>query len=199
LIVDKPAWTDRTRSRAEVELSSLQTIPDEALSAPVTGVGLVPGSLRDQLEEGVSLLVFLRHFGCIFCREVLADLRKVAEADPSYPHVLFFFQGSGTEGRAFLRRYWPEARAISDPDLSFYEHFGVRRAGFFEALGPSVLLAQRRARAKGHKNGPRSGDIWRMPGVFAVEKERVLWSHEPRHAADHPDFERIPEWIAAGS
>lgn len=172
-------------------------IPENALDAPVTGVGLIPGSLRDQLEGGVSLLVFLRHFGCIFCRETLTDLRKVVEADPDYPRVLFFFQGSATEGRAFLRRYWPGVRAVSDPNLEFYEWFGVRRAGLLEALGPSVLLAQRRAKAKGLENGPRSGDIWRMPGVFAVEGDRILWAHTPRHAADHPEFERIPDWISS--
>jgi len=122
----------------------------------------------------------------------------VVEANPDYPSVLFFFQGSATEGRAFLRRYWPGVRAVSDPDLEFYEWFGVRRAGLLEALGPSVLRAQRRAKAKGHENGPRQGDIWRMPGVFAVEGDRILWAHTPRHAADHPDFERIPEWISDG-
>jgi hypothetical protein len=172
------------------------SIDDETLDTPVTGVGLVPGSLRDQLGGGVSLLVFLRHFGCIFCRETIADLREAAEADPDFPHVLFFFQGTATEGRAFLRRYWPGARAVADPDLAFYDRFGVPRAGFLEALGPSVLRARNRARAKGHTNGARSGDIWRMPGVFAVDGARILWSHEARHAADHPDFAAIPELLA---
>lgn len=180
-----------------------QPIDSASLDAPVTGVGLVPGTLGDQLDasgERVSLLVFLRHFGCIFCRETLADLRAASEADPDYPDVLFFFQGSATEGRAFLRRYWPEARAIADPDLEFYERFGVRRGSFFEALGPAVVLGARaRARAKGHENGPRSGDIWRMPGVFAVAGNRIIWAHHPRHAADHPDFAGIPSVVAAAS
>jgi hypothetical protein len=175
----------------------LERVPEEALHAGVTGVGLQPGTLADQIGEGVWLLVFLRHFGCIFCRETLADIRAAADADPDYPNVLFFFQGSATEGRAFLRRYWPEARAVADPELQFYEWFGVRRASFLEALGPSVLRARSRAAAKGHASGPRSGDIWRMPGVFAVEGDRVLWSHAPRHAADHPDFAGLPAVIAA--
>jgi len=174
-------------------------IPEAALTAPVTGVGLSPGTLSDQLDamgRGVSLLVFLRHFGCIFCRETLADLRAACEADPDYPSVLFFFQGSATEGRAFLRRYWPDARAVADPELAFYEHFGVRRASLLEGIGPRVLRARSRARAKGHENGERSGDIWRMPGVFAVEDGEILWAHHPTHAADHPDFTEIASLIA---
>lgn len=176
---------------------SLQRVPQDALEAPVTGVGLQPGSLADQLTGGVSLLVFLRHFGCIFCRETLGDIRAAAEADPSYPDVLFFFQGSATEGRAFLRRYWPDARAVADPELELYDAFGVRRASLLEGLGPSVLRARGRAAAKGHENGPRSGDIWRMPGVFAVDEQRVIWAHSPSHAADHPDFTSLPAVIAA--
>lgn len=187
-------------SRAASRPTGPAAIPDAALAAPVSGVGLVPGTLADQLDasgDEVSLLVFLRHFGCIFCRETLADLRAASEADPDYPRVLFFFQGSATEGRAFLRRYWPDARAVADPELQFYDYFGVRRAGFIEALGPRVLLAQRRAKSKGHENGDRSGDIWRMPGVFAVAGREIVWAHHPTHAADHPDFEAIPSRLAA--
>jgi hypothetical protein len=173
----------------------VNTIPDEVLDRPVNGINLIPGPLRDQLVEGPTLLVFLRHFGCIFCRETLADLRAIFEADPDFPRVLFFFQGTPTEGRAFLRRYWPDVRAVSDPELDFYDAFGVRRANIIQALGPSVLLAGRRARAKGHEGGALSGDIWRMPGVIAVDGDRVLWRYQPRHAADHPDFASIPQEI----
>jgi len=181
-------------------MSSLSAIPDEALSLPVSGVGLVPGTLRDQLGEGTTLLVFLRHFGCMFCRETISDLRLASEADPDFPRVLFFFQGSATEGRAFLRRYWPGVCAVADPELELYDMLGVKRASLSEALGPAVLIgARNRAKKKGHENGPRVGDIWRMPGIFAVDGEKILWSHKPRHAADHPDFARIQTLIAEAS
>jgi hypothetical protein len=177
------------------EEKNLETLPVRALDAAVTGVGIHPGTLRDQLGDDVSLLVFLRHFGCLFCREMISDLRSAAEADPDYPRILFFFQGTATEGRAFLRRYWPEARAVADPTLEFYDLFGIRQASLVEALGPRVLASRGRARAKGHESGARSGDIWRMPGLFAARGEKLLWQHTPRHAADHPDFLAIPGLI----
>ncbi len=170
----------------------METIPDEVLDRPVNGVSLMPGRLRDQLDDAPTLLVFLRHFGCIFCRETITDLRATADAAPDFPRVLFFFQGTPTEGRAFLRRYWPDVRAVSDPELAFYDAFGVGQASWVQALGPSVLIAGRRAKKKGHESGERSGDIWRMPGVIAVQGDRILWRYHPRHAADHPDFASIP-------
>jgi len=167
-------------------------IPESSLDRNVSGVNLMPGSLRDQLGDGLTLLVFLRYFGCIFCRELVADIRAAAEGDPEYPAVLFFFQGTPTEGRAFLRRYWPEVRAIADPELAFYEDFGVEQGGLLQVLGPRALLATRRARAKGHDPGERSGDVWRMPGLFLVRGPRILWAHRFEHQADHPDFSRLP-------
>jgi AhpC/TSA antioxidant enzyme len=174
----------------------VERIPEAALDRFVNGVNLMPGSLRDQLGERATLLVFLRHFGCAFCRETIADLRAAAAA-PGYPPVLFFFRGTPMEGRVFMRRYWPEVRAVADPELFFYEAFGVDRGGLLQMFGPGVLAAGLRARRKGFGNEERSGDIYRMPGAFLVQGERVLWQHRYRHAGDHPDFRGVPSHLAA--
>jgi len=175
------------------------SIPDAVLSRSVTGIGLAPGTLRDQLDAEVTLLVFLRHFGCIFCRETLADMRELSEEEPRFPRPLFFFEGTATAGRAFLRRYWPELRAIADPKAEFYEDFGVGRAGVWKALGPPVFRAASRAEAKGHTNGERTGDIWRMPGAFLTSGTEIIWAHEYRHPGDHPDYETICQVASAQS
>ncbi len=155
----------------------------------------MPGRLRDQLGGCPQLLVFLRHFGCVFCRETVADLRAIAEDNPHFPPVLFFFIGSPTEGRAFMRRYWPGARAVADPDKRIYAAFGMGRGNLLQMFGPGVWAGNRRARAKGNTQGKRSGDIWMMPGCFLVDGPRVLWAHEYAHAADQPDFASIPDQI----
>jgi hypothetical protein len=159
----------------------------------VSGVNLAPGPLRDQLAAGDTLLVFLRHFGCMFCREAIADLRAASESVPGFPKVLLFFQGNPTEGRAFMRRYWPSAHAVADSQRRFYAAFGVDRGNLLQTLGPAVWRARRRAQGKGHSQGPRAGDIWMMPGAFLVRDGEIIWAHEYRHAADHPDFRHIPE------
>jgi hypothetical protein len=172
------------------------TLSDEVLDAPVAGVNLMPGTLRDQLGDATTLLVFLRHFGCVFCRETVAELRLASEA-ADFPPLLFFFQGSPTEGRAFLRRDWPTVRAVADTELRFYEAFGVERMGWTSMLQPGLWAAEHRARAKGFRQGERSGDIWRMPGVFLVQGARILWAHEFRHAGDLPDFAAVPGLVRA--
>lgn len=175
----------------------MNEIPETLLDAPVTGLNLVPGRLRAQLGSQPTLLVFLRHLGCLFCRETVQDLRAISQSTPAFPPLLFFTQSTPVELRAFLRRDWPTARAISDPDRAFYAAFGIERMSPLGLLRPALWQAERRARAKGHERGERSGDIWRMPGVFLVAGARVLWTHEFRHAGDHPDWDRIPSIVAS--
>ena len=175
----------------------MDRIPKDLLERTATGVNLMPGSLGDQIGDRPTLLVFLRHFGCIFCREAVSDLRAIAESREDYPAVLFFAQAGSTESRAFMRRYWPSARVVVDPDLELYDRFGIDRARLLQAFGPSVLRASRRAKEKGHENGPRNGDVFRMPGAMLVRGGDVLWRYQPRHAADHPEFAEVPAIAAA--
>jgi len=188
------AGAARPQARREQRMNPLT---EEVLEAPVTGLNLAPGRLRDQLGEEATLLVFLRHLGCIFCRETVADLRAITDREPAFPPVLLFTQSTPVELRAFLRRDWPTARAISDPERRFYAAFGIERMSPFGLLRPALWSAERRARAKGIEGGERSGDIWRMPGVFLARRRQIVWSHEFRHAGDHPDWARIPALAAA--
>ena len=172
-------------------------LPKDLVEAPVVGVNLMPGTLGDQLAgDDATLLVFLRHFGCIFCRETVSELRRTCESAPGFPPVLFFFQGTPTEGRVFLRRYWPAARAVADAQKRFYAGLGIGRGGLLQLFGPGVWSAARRARRKGLAQGRPSGDLWMMPGLFIVREGRIVWAHEYAHAGDQPDFACIPE--AAG-
>jgi hypothetical protein len=168
-------------------------IPDELLARFVRGVNLMPGTLRDQLGSAPTLLVFLRHFGCPFCKQTIADLRDVSQRVAGYPPVLFFYQGTQNEGRAFLRRYWPEARAVADADGVFYDGMGVGHGGLAQMFHPGVLPALARAAANGHLGGDDAGgDSRRMPGLFVTRAGEIVWSHRARHQADHPAFARIP-------
>lgn len=175
-----------------------EAIPAEVLDSPVLGVNLMPGSLRDQVGSLPALLVFLRHFGCIFCRQMVSELRRASEQSPGFPPVLFFFQDSPTEGRVFLSRYWPGARAVADRERRFYEAFDVTRGTLLQLFGPSIWSSGRRARAQGHRQGRAGSDPWMMPGIFWVEDGAIVWRHRFRHAGDQPDFPQIPE-LAAGA
>lgn len=112
-------------------------------------------------------------------------------ADPSYPAILFFYQGTVKEGEDFFGRFWPEARAVSDPSQTFYHAFGLGRGGVSELLGPRVWISGLRAALKGNSVGKPVGDPRIMPGLFLVKNRTIVWQHHFRHAGDHPDLAQI--------
>lgn len=131
----------------------------------------------------------------MFCRETVADLRQVAAKNPDYPKVVFVYMGSVESGVNFFAERWPEAHAIADPRRRLYHPFGLQRGGLRELGSPAVLLAGARALSKGHLQGvsPEDSDARQMPGVFLVQGDQVLWTHEYDHAGDQPDWASVPQ------
>jgi len=120
------------------------------------------------------------------------DLRRIATTTPSYPPILFFYQGSREEGAAFFDQFWPEARAVADREKRLYQAFGIERGGVRQLFGPQVWACGLRAARKGNTLGVPVGDPLMMPGMFLVQGDAILWRHEFRHAGDEPDFATLP-------
>jgi hypothetical protein len=175
----------------------MQTIPQHILDRPLSGYNITDSSLRAEIGNAPTLLVFLRHFGCIFCRELAKDLKTQVEAKPNYPSVMFFYQGQPQEGAAFFDAIWPTARAVSDVPKVYYDAFGIDRGGLKQMFGPAVWACGVRAALKGNFIGWKTGDPWTMPGMFLVQGTQIVWNHDFRHAGDHPDLSRIPAFIPA--
>lgn len=165
------------------------------LTLPAHGINL-PSETLAPLLNTPTLLIFLRHFGCIFCREMVADLRQLTQKQSDYPPILFFYQGTVEDGTAFFGNLWPEAQAVADLEQRFYTLFGLSKGSAAQMFGPEVWACGVRAAFKGHFIGAPVGDPWMMPGVFFVEKDAVLWEHSFKHAGDHPDFKTLPEQLS---
>ncbi len=178
----------------------LKQVTLDVLDAAVSGSSLAePLTLRGQLSPTrTTLLVFLRHFGCCFCREMVKDIRIASEAadgpggERRYPKVVFVHMASPEQGGEFFGSYWPASPAISDPDKRLYDAFGLGRGSFGQMFKPAVWACGVRALRKGHGVGRPVGDPWEMPGLFLLEPDgSIVWSHDFRHAGDHPDFHAI--------
>jgi len=159
----------------------------------LNGYNIHNSTLRKEIGQAPTLLVFLRHFGCIFCRELVKDLKRMSTAQPQYPPIIFFYQGTAAEGEAFFDNIWPEARAIDDVPKVYYDALGIERGGMKAMFGPEVWACGVRAAMKGNFIGWKTGDPWTMPGMFLVDGDRIIWQHDFRHAGDHPDLTQIPQ------
>jgi hypothetical protein len=177
----------------------MTNLPRKLLDAPIGGVNLHASTLGEQIGAGnATLLVFLRHYGCIFCKEMVRDLKSARESIADYPDLLFFGQGDLQETKAFADKIWPEIPLVSDSDRQFFTGMGLGKGSVYQMFGPSVWACGIRAGLKGNFQWRVIGDIWTMPGVFAVNRSgEILWKHEFEHIAEHPDWKKIPSLLAS--
>ena len=60
---------DKEPKFSECETRMMEKIVDDLAAATVLNRVGQPVSFRSLYEDGRTLIVFVRHFGCIFCRE----------------------------------------------------------------------------------------------------------------------------------
>jgi hypothetical protein len=172
----------------------MQVIDTALLQQPIQGVNLSAPTLEEQMGSSLSMLVFLRHFGCMLTRELVQDIRVMAERNPFVPQPIFIYQGSAQSGQAFFDQYWPQARAVADKDLSFFKAFGLKNGSFLQLFGPKAWQCHIRAFLKGNTMGLPTGNPFLLSGIFMVQHNLVLWEYYSHNVGDHPDFELLAEY-----
>lgn len=171
----------------EAERTQPQTF-ESMLDTMRTAQGM---SLRELSDKSPVLVVFLRHLGCLFCREALADLAKQRQAiEATGSQLLLVHMSQSEEAEQVFRQYGLQDVAhISDPDCDLYRAFGLKRGTWGQLLG---WRAWRRGAVSflrdGHRVGTLKGDGFRMPGVFVLSRGRVVQSFRHQSAADRPDY-----------
>lgn len=179
------------QSAYEAGLARRRTIPPEVLRFALRRKTNMAVSLDELSRLSPVLLVFLRHMGCTFCREALADLaamRRRIEAEGARL-VLVHMSGEESASRFFARYGLDDVQSISDPDRTLYRAFGLPRGRFGDVLGPKVWWRGFQAGVLGrHGVGPLMGDGFQMPGVFLLFHGEVIRSYRHQSAADRPDY-----------
>lgn len=154
---------------------------------------------RDLLEasrEQPLFLVFLRHFGCTFCREALSDLTSIREwLGDVGSRLVLVHMSSDEEAEAFFADYGlRDATRISDPERVLYRAFALRRGKPAQLFGWSVWKRGWEAGVRGkHGIGWLRGDAAQMPGAFMVWKGHVVAQFIHDTAADRPDYVALAE------
>lgn len=143
-----------------------------------------------------QFLVFLRHFGCTFCREALSDLATIEERLRGIgTRLVLVHMSSENDAREMFDQYGlAGTTAISDPDRVLYRAFALRRGNPTQLLGWSVWKRGWDAGVKqGHGIGWLRGDAAQMPGAFVVSRGHVVAQFIHESAADRPDYVVIAE------
>ena len=154
-------------------------------------------SLAEASSRQTIALVFLRHFGCTFTRQILAHLQDLkAEADEHEARLVLVHMLQENREADYLNQRGGAAR-IADPMCELYRSFGLGKGGFLELFGPRVWLRGAISVFKGCGVGHLAGDGLQMPGAFLLRNSRVISSQPAHSASDLPDLPRLFEGLRA--
>ncbi|MEO0469413.1 MAG: peroxiredoxin-like family protein [Bacteroidota bacterium] len=138
-----------------------------------------------------TMVVFLRHFGCTFCREALADLAEERTAiEAQGTNIVAVHMSLPERADAFFAKYdLTDLERISDPSQALYQHFSLQRGKLGQLFGwKSWARGFVAGILNGHLVGKEEGDGFQMPGVFLLEKGKITRAFLHESAADRPDY-----------
>jgi hypothetical protein len=164
------------------------------LSIPESAVTQDGEPLADLARRSPLLIVFLRHGGCPFCRETLADLaaRRGAIEGAGVTIVLVHLMDDGAAAELLARYGLDDLPRISDAERRLYGAFELKRGGVGEVIGPRVWWRGFKTAILGrHGFGRPAGDIFQLPGAFLLVDGQIVRAHRGRTSADRPDFDDL--------
>jgi len=145
-----------------------------------------------ELSAGQPVFVlFLRHSGCTFCREALADLRGQRELiEQSGTGIAVVHMGlEDDQAAAFFGGYGlNDIDRFSDPAQELYRAFELRRGTLGQLLGPRVWWRGMQAFFGGNGLGLIHGDGLQMPGAFVVHHGKIVKAYRHETAGDRPNY-----------
>lgn len=143
-------------------------------------------------EGRTAVFVFVRHFGCLFCRQQVADVGAHLDRIRATGADVFVV-GNGTveEARAFCDERHPAMPVLTDPTRRAYCAVGMRR-GTGTVLRPSVFLKALRALAAGFRQTRPAGDPLQQGGVVVMGRDGVeRYRYVGEYAGDHAEAAAI--------
>jgi len=174
----------KNRSREEVAA---------ALSDVTTEAG---NNLLALSEASPVLLIFLRHFGCSFCRQTISDiagLREEMQARGVRP--VFVHLGTPAVAKAHFDYYGlSDVERVHDPQAKLYRDpvFGLGRVSVAAQLfKPAVIAGWLKGAIFKHGIGKIQGDGEQMPGVFFLRGPEIVREHVHRTIADVVDYRAL--------
>lgn len=148
-------------------------------------------TLRSLSSAGSTLTVLLRHSGCTFCRQTIADLARWKPA-LDRAGITLAVVGMTDSMHALrdigLRHNLVGTHWFPDPQRLLYRALDLRRGSFLQLFGPIVWIRGLLAAFQGHGIGKLEGDGFQMPGAFLIHKGRVIREYRHATAADRPNL-----------
>jgi len=152
-------------------------------------------NLKEISDEKPTLLVFLRHFGCVFCKEAMTDLAMLKQEIMEKNFTLAFVHMAEND---IAQKYLDDFNLgdcvhISDPDCDYYTAFRLTKGSFSQLYGLQTWIRGFSKDNRQHKlqKAKFLGDSTQMPGIFIIHKGSITEHYIHKFAADRPDYMKM--------
>ncbi|MEO6983319.1 MAG: hypothetical protein ABI072_09415 [Edaphobacter sp.] len=153
-------------------------------------------SLHDLTSASPVLLVFLRHFGCSFCRQAISDIADLrSELDRLGVRPVFIHLGTPERAKPFFEYYGiGDVERVSDPEAVVYQNpvFALPRIHPMRTLfQASVWRGWLKGAIFRHGIGAIKEDGHQMQGIFFLKGSKIVREFRYRTIADEPNYLRL--------
>jgi len=150
-------------------------------------------SVLEFSNEKPVFLVFLRHFGCVFCKEALSDIAKIkTQLSEKRIKLIFVHMASNEIAEEYFHQFdLSGATHVSNPEKNFYMSFGLMKGSISQLYGLRTWIRGFSPKTKGYKLelNEQLGDSTQMPGMFLIHQGKTIGEYIHKTASDHPDYE----------
>ncbi|XP_040925362.1 selenoprotein L isoform X2 [Betta splendens] len=174
--------------------------PDAVLTEALSGRAVTLGRYLGQGHR--LLLVLIRHFGCLACRDHVAELlNSQADLEARSMRVLVVSFGSREGAQMWLEQTGCSFEMVLDPQRQIYRTLGLS-SSFTKVMKFSCLLqySEYGAVDRDFPDVPSRllEDIYQLGGDFLLDDTgKVLLSHASDHPLDRPTVAHILEAVEA--
>jgi len=147
-------------------------------------------------EASPVLLIFLRHFGCSFCRQAISDVADLrGELDRRGVRPVFVHLGTPERAKPFFDYYGiGDVERVSDPDAAVYRHpvFQLSRINpLLTLFQPAVWMGWLKGALFKHGIGAIKEDGHQMQGIFFLKGAKIVRRFRYKTIADEPDYLKL--------
>ena len=152
-------------------------------------------TLFDLSEKENILLVFVRHFGCTFCRETVSEIAKLEESIKGKKLTpVFIHMSDPSFGNEFFSKYYNHSvHHVSDPQRALYKSLNLKRGNLTQLFGPKIWIRGLWAGlVRRHGIGAIEGDALQLGGYFILSRGQIVFEHKSSDAADFFELQLLP-------
>ncbi len=154
------------------------------MNAPDLTVQLSTGEqvpLSSLYAEKPLALVFVRHFGCVFCRDHMKELSPLNDLN-----IVYGAMGTPEQAEEIKALIKSPHRFISDPNRELYRAFEVKAGRPLQVLNFRTFAKGMQAVKRGVKFAKPESDPWQLGGTFVIDTSgKVQFAHYAKDAADN--------------